>query len=268
MTIPLFRRDGHLSDLGLEELVVGGQETKPLLAHLEGCEQCQRQLEALRASVNITEGPRSIPPAIRGAQSEPSAGIGLPKMARSQVAALACAIAAAILLCIQLIQPRPLADESFSEAASEAADDTWRIKGSGFELRVYEKLSEGVRLLQLEDTVDSAARLGFAVRSRGPGHLLIIGADDRGEVYSVFPQSQATASPIEGGRELIDLRTAIVLDGQPGQEQLIALLCPESREMARGLARLKQAKAAGSVEALWPECRQMTFNLTKETRKE
>lgn len=225
MSTDWLSRDGHLTALSLERHVAGEIDAAE---HLKACTGCAARLAALQ-----THAAR---PPLRPPQAAPPA-------ARWPIYGGMLAAAAAIAFFVL----RP----------SAPVDDGIRVKG-GFTLEIH--AHDGTRSRQIfdGDQVKPGVRLGFRVKTDRLAHLLILGHDARGVTYLVYPQSaggaSAAISPSETPR---DLQQAIRLDAQPGDEQIIGLLCAEPFEKSSVAPSL----AAGTTPA---GCQQRRMTLKKQ----
>ncbi|MCB9687857.1 MAG: hypothetical protein H6738_18960 [Alphaproteobacteria bacterium] len=192
-----FRRDGHLSDLGLELLEAGEIGREVVQEHLDGCATCRARWQALADDDVLPLPARPTP---RPANRPNPGWLGLGALV---------ALAAAVVLVV-LLRPRP---------------DTFRPRGGdGIGLEVWvERDGRSVPLVGGESVVPGE-RLGFRIIDPRGGHLLVAGRDATGAWYPCWP-------PDGRSRELgpsVDPRqldAAVAFDDVPGDEELVALRC-------------------------------------------
>ena len=100
--------------------------------------------------------------------------------------------------------------------------------------------------------------MGFRVRARSGGHLLIAGFDGSSS-YLCFPQMLGGASaPFAGGEDWFDVPEAIRLDDRLGDERLVAVVCD---------APIAIGQLGERLDAALPEgCRSAEVRLRKEVR--
>ena len=200
-----FRRDGHLTDLALDALVEDGS-LEGTEAHLASCAVCRERLEAAQA-VELPPMDLPLPSSLQAPPPTPTA-------ANRPWAMLALVAAAAVALLVAGTQLAP------------RETDGIRIKGSGLTLQVFR--DEGARSERLRDgdTVAAGDRLGFRVRHRDEGHLMVLGIDGRDEAYLCYPQHRdGDAEPVDAAPNAVQLPEAIRMDATPGTETLIAVVC-------------------------------------------
>lgn len=192
-----FRRDGHLSDLGLELLQAGEIGREVVAEHLQACAACRARLQEVEDDDAL---PLPIRPLPRPANRPNSAWLGLGALA---------ALAAAVVLLV-LVRPRP---------------DTFRPRGGdGIGLEVWvERDGRSVPLIGGE-TVAPGEPLGFRIVDPRGGHLLIAGRDATGAWYPCWPpdgRSRELAPSVEPRQ----LDAAVAFDEVPGDEELVAVRC-------------------------------------------
>jgi hypothetical protein len=142
-----------------------------------------------------------------------------------------------------------------------------RFKG-GLELEVIVDDGEAQHQAAFGDTVAPGDRLGFRVRSKDPGYLIVVGIDDAGSTYSCYPQTDDKAREIVGQADPVELPTAVRLDEKPGVERLIAVRCPNpfaAEDLKVALARTwGQAEEDAPLPRVLRECEQHEVLLRKE----
>ncbi len=219
---PALDRSGHLSELSLDRYVYDPRDEDFCAAvevHLDACPDCRRVLEALKsedASFELS-APSNIIRFPSKSKNETSAIKVVPIRKRSTLSiALPVFLAAALALIVAW--PRP--------PAEGPGEDTYRVKGTPFELEVHVHDGQTSRLVADGDLVHPGERVGFRVRSKTAGHLLILGHDDRDNVYLCYPQgTTATAVPLDAHLEMVPLEAAMQFDDVLGAEHLTAYFC-------------------------------------------
>jgi len=267
------RHETCLSDLTLDRLVAGeitaADELAAIEAHLSACALCSRrrsELEAAPAQIPDREWLdklRTAPPARRR-----------PLILASGAIALA-AVAALVLV----VRPRtlaPTAGEGAVDApaaagagATERAAST-RIKGSALALDLFVRRGEQPAEPVFADVpLRAGDAIRFRVRAAEGGYLTIIGLDGDGKVSRYAPAGGGAALPFAAGERAID--GSVILDEAPGEEKVIALLCPDAgsaeASVAAARAALVAAGAPSRVAQLPGPCRQASASFRKETRR-
>ncbi len=220
-----FRRDGHLSDLALDIHLDGGSldETD---AHLAECGLCRQRVTAADA-VEL--------PALELPRIPLAASLGTPPVApapanRSWIWG-AVAFAAAALLVAGVA------------SRGTGLDDGIRVRGSGLSLQVFRDAGDHSERLRSGDEISAGDRLGFRVRNRRPGHLLVIGIDAADSRYVCYPQDQGgTSIGIDASPTPTPLPEAIRMDATPGSERLVAALCDAPIEMSELVDALDEGR--------------------------
>lgn len=239
MSFAGLRRDGHLTDLALEHLL--DDDALPNTdAHLAGCAACSERLAAMRAEDQLTL-PAFLPPSV---VQEPVLPGPPANDALRWFSGLA--VAAAVLIGALVALP------------GDTAGDGYRVKGAGITLQVFRDEGENSQRLRDGDTIAPGDRLGFRIRQRNDGHLMIIGVDQQDEPYLCFPQSRDGESVLqEAASEPRALPEAIRMDEARGSELLVAVLCDDPfdfDEMARAVLddRIPSDCATDRVELIKP----------------
>lgn len=237
----LLTREGHLTELTLNRLVAGelsaGQQTY-VEEHADACAEC----EARRGAVSQFDSAASFSPSaavLAAAEAGDAADRGSGAVvdlgeARSKrrggmlgAAGLVLAAAAALFLVVNLSQkPEP------TITPNETIDDGIRLKGAGLSLEVYAKGDgEKPRAVGNGDVVRPGDRLGFRITSREDGYMMIVGADDSGEMYPVYPAGSRRAKFLAGEQTSRELEAAIRLDDAGRHERLVLARCPAAFEI-------------------------------------
>lgn len=247
----MFRRDGHLSDLGLELIEVGESEGTQ---HLETCEMCSdRRAQLARHQADFESLPPfelpGLPPSL--AEAPPSTR---PANRGRFLMPFIAAAAAAIILALQ-------------PTVTEPTDDTpeaFRSKGPALDLRVHIEDGTSTRVARPDDHVLPGDRLGFSFQAREGGHLIIAGIDQANDPYLCFPQGGSTdAQWVEASTDFVPLEEAVRLDATPGSEDLVALLCERPVTWGEVAAALEDVGSMRPLPKLIEGCAQQTRSLTK-----
>ena len=204
MTATLFTRAGHLNDLSIDRFVDGEAAVQaPIKDHLGDCTACRQRVDEARA-FDLTM-------------------IILPmrqSKRRWWPATTAIAAAAAGLLIVIL-------STGTDDAPAPAAG--LRSKGPGFRVDVFAHDGNRDRRVTSGGRVRAGERLGFRVKTRTAGYLLIVGHDQRGNSYICYPQrTGGTAAHITPTAQPRPLEQAIRFDDIPGRESIYAVFCPTS----------------------------------------
>ena len=228
-----FRRDGHLTDLALDQLVEEGS-LDGTEAHLEACAVCRDRLAAANAfelPVPVADEKRGLPPqaSVAAPPAQPAAA-NRPWM---WAALLVTAAAAAVLLGINVLS-----------SGDPGEPDGIRVKGVAVGLQVFRDEGDTSERLRSGDVIAAGDRLGFRVRNRTEGHLMIIGVDARSEGYLCYPQGLDGASEqVEAAPVATQLPEAIRMDATPGSERLVAIFCKNAFDYDDVIADLIEGSA-------------------------
>ena len=110
----------------------------------------------------------------------------------------------------------------------QSTEDEFRIKGSGINLLVFRDDNGTSARLRGGASIHPGDRLGFQVRNRDDGYLLVMGIDGSGEPYLCYPQSEGgSAMPTLASPSATTLPEAIEVDDVLGEDHLIAVICDE-----------------------------------------
>lgn len=205
-------RGGHLSELALDRLrydpALPTEEKAELDQHLARCAECQAALATLSAEdAAFAVAPRAPVVALRPKSPLRWLGAG--------VAALA--IAAAALIAVNMPTTK-LFDP-----------DDLRVKSGPFDFEVFVHDGAESRAVMSGDTVFPGERMGFRVRARETGYLLVLGRDDSGNRYLCYPDGvigDAVAVAFQESTEPLVLPTAMRFDDILGSEHITAIFCP------------------------------------------
>ncbi|MCC6622754.1 MAG: hypothetical protein IT385_15945 [Deltaproteobacteria bacterium] len=202
MSAPL-DRGGHLSELALDVYRYDPGPHPEVESHLTACDACRAALAAL-----VAEDAAARVPVPRARRRRPLAWI-----------AGATTLLAAAAVAIIVTRPAPAAPDA----------DGLRLKGGAFDLEVFVHDGERTRAVVSGDVVHPGERVGFRVRGREPGYLLVIGRDDQGNSYMCYPSGEvgvAVAQTFPETPEPQVLPVAMRFDDVLGSEHIVALLCP------------------------------------------
>lgn len=194
------QRTGHLSNLALDALALGGGSPDDS-AHLAGCAACQARAgagEALRGE---------LPPHLRVRTLE-----ALRARARWTVivGALVPALAAAILFAVW---PRASAEPDLA------------VKG-GAALEVYALRAQHVRALADGSPLSPGDQIRFAVTPGGARHVLIASVDSLGHTTIYVPYGGAIGLAVDPHHRT-ELPGSIVLDDSLGPERVFAIFAAQ-----------------------------------------
>jgi len=201
-------RSGHLSELALDVYRYDGARPD-IDAHLATCERCRAALSAL-----LAEDQAAVVPAPRRAP---------PKSPWTGWAARGAALGLLAMAAIVFLVTRPPAGDRPDDG------DTLRLKSGAFDFEVFVHDGQRSRAVVDGDVVHPGERMGFRVRVREQGYLLVIGHDDQGHTYMCYPPGEVGASaalPFPATLEPQVLPVAMRFDDILGSEHIVALLCP------------------------------------------
>jgi len=203
--------DDCLSDLAIDRYLSGelsGQQSAAFETHAKGCVRCDSRLRALRDDAATAR--ESLPP-----MSAAAPRVWWPA---------ALAVAAGLLLAVAL--GRLWSGEEARDVEARDLVAATRTKGSAH-LVIYLRRDDRVRLFDAEP-VRLGDELAFAYTSSVDTHLAVFDVD-AGRVEIVFPDGERTFSASAGVQ--IDLDVAVVADGSPSEESLVAVFCAEPQEI-------------------------------------
>ena len=256
---PMLSRDGQLLDLSIERHLAGElspDEVRRIEAHLDDHPACRARYEA--AAAHRREFAQRPLPAFLTDNQAPQAEVVELASRRPPTwwGAVALAAVAILVVMVSMGLPRDEPDQP----------DVVRIRGAGLELAVYTETGDRIAF---GDPVLPGSRLGFQVRSREAGSLVILGIDDQGTDYLCYPQAGGSA-PIAATDAPVSLSEAIRLDDGQGVERLVAVRCSEAVDVDAARARLATLRTETPIEASLPTllegCAQDEVLLIKEAR--
>jgi hypothetical protein len=247
--------EGCASDLTLDQYVLGELTTIERAVvdkQVSACGGCNERLEERTAGFAAMEGvnrdgmlaaigeqvsPDEIPDDIRQA-------LGTPTVSTSSViegdtdslwqrvvdwfnvAPLPRLAGALAIPALALFLVLPLAVEPGDEKTPPAETPGVRIKGS-VNFRVH-RIENGRRTLVMSgDTFSQGDSLGFEVTLSEDGHILIVGVESDGTLYTSYPtDTEGRAMPMRKGAEQ-HLPKAVALDASQGTEWLHLVFCTQ-----------------------------------------
>ena len=220
------------SDYQLDEYWLAGRpEDHPVHGHLEGCENCQKRLVEWKQADEKFQ--KEVFPATeekvveRLSKSRPGfvAFFTYPRIAA------AAAVVLAVVLAVALWRP------------AEREATYIGIKGT-LGLEVYCQRSDRVFRVNPGDRLLPEDRIRFAVSSPGPGQVMIVSVDQKGDVSLFYP-----AGPVEGGRT--ELEGSTILDDSKGPERIFAVYSEEEIGFGKIKAAVERGlKDSGGVEKM------------------
>ncbi|MEZ4320281.1 MAG: hypothetical protein R3F61_22570 [Myxococcota bacterium] len=204
------REDGHLTDLALE-YALAGTPLPATAAHLDTCAECTARLAAAD-DVALPELPGLQMPVQAAVVADAVAQAPEPANRPWVWAVGALAAAAVALIAVPL--------------AMAPQDDGVRVKGAALSLQVYRDEGETSPRLKDGDLVSPGDRLGFRIRNRDRGWLMVLGLDAADDPYLCYPQNEGgRAVETDASPRPRPLPEAIRMDDTPGTETLVAVLC-------------------------------------------
>lgn len=235
----LFRRDGHLSGLTVDRIVLDDLSAAELVTigeHLAGCPPCDGRLSQARA-----EQEEELPPLIAPkpmVAPKPDAKVVPIGSARRAKWAVWGALAAAALLVLVL---RPWAN-SEPGPTPDTADD-FRAKGGDIALQVVREGGQG-KLLVNGDTVRAGDHVGFAVRLKRDGYVLIMGLDEGDKDYVCYPRPSGPSAAMKANADFERVEDAIRFNSTAGTERIVAFLCNAPLDTKTASAAMRAGTAA------------------------
>ena len=285
----LFTRDGHVSELTYDRWQAGelaDEEQAAVGTHTERCPGCAAMVKSLHDfDAKIHE--RIVPPGEfrrpeRIAPNEtPDLGRhrgSLPTQDRSgprrrgasfggwsrRLLAGGLSLAAAAAAAILVI------NMNSADVTSPSGDDGIRIKGTHLSLEVFVDRAGEPHGLVSGEQVHPGERLGFRVQSRVPGHIMIVGVDDKNQGYLCYPQKRhGEASQTKSMKERVTLGEAVRLDDTLGKERLLLVQCEDSftfEDIQDDLSGKAKDAGEGPLPALREGCAQKEVLLVKVPR--
>lgn len=254
-----FRRDGHLSDYGLEALELGllsPQTEAEADDHAASCDWCRGR----RPACDDAAGSVPVPPPFLLPSMPAGASLGPPvsepapaNRLRLWLSTLVAVAAVSVLV----VRPSP------------TVPDDLRSKGTGLTVTLVADDGADGRVLGFEDAVGPDQRVGFQLDLRRPGHVIIVGIDDQLDPYLCSPQDGSGGSmPMEATDGPVELLDAVRFDGERGDERIVGLRCDEPVSVAEVYERLREEArelpADVPLPRLYSACDQQEYRLSKE----
>jgi len=243
----LLTRDGHVSPLALERRHVDAPDPERdavIDTHLASCARCAAaaaEVEASHGAFDLAPPPDLL---ARAASAAPVIPLRAERPSRLRAATLWLAPFAVAALA--LLIAAPWRDDP----------DTVRLRGGPFDLEVWVHDGDHARPVTTGDPVHPGDRIGFRVKARQDGHLLVLGVDERGHVYVCYPQEEAAVSaPIAATPEPIELEQAMRFDAVPGRERLVGLFCEAPIALSEVAATLREQAGALTMSDALPRLR-------------
>jgi len=192
------------SDYELDAYWLAGRpEDHPVHGHLEGCESCRKRLEEWEQADEKFRNevfPATEEEVVERLSKSRSGFFGFFTYPRLAAAA---AVVLAVVLAVALWRP---ADREATYIG---------VKGT-LGLEVYCQRAEKVFRVNPGERLLAEDRVRFAVSAPGPGQVMIVSVDQRGEVSLFYPPG-----PVEGGRT--ELEGSTILDDSRGPERIFGV---------------------------------------------
>lgn len=213
---PALDRAGHLSELALDRYRFDppGPERADVDQHLAGCAECRAALLDLATEDAAAAIPAPRAPTSNVVRLRPRRGLAV---VAGAVGLLAAAAVAFVVTRPQT--PRP----------EDSDEDRLTVKSGPFDFEVFVHDGATSRAVLSGDIVHPGERMGFRVRARELGYLLVTGRDDSGNKYICYPggdPSAAMAVPFPETPEPQVLPLAMRFDDILGSEHITATFCP------------------------------------------
>ncbi len=225
-------RFGHLPELAFDRLLLDNRSTDPAFfaaaeAHLAQCEQCRAAFAELRAEDSSFHAAASL-------RKRPDRSTGHARVGRMVAIATATLALAAGLLIALRPGPEPRTGGGYGQPFGPSAGGFdpgglgLRAKGGALELEVH--VHDGVvsRTVDNHSVVHPGERAGFGVRVDRAGFLLVLGWDQRGQAYVLYPPAADAATPaaaVSASDAVVALPVAARFDATLGEEHLAAVFC-------------------------------------------
>ncbi|WP_375767606.1 hypothetical protein NR798_38925 [Archangium gephyra] len=204
------------SDFTLDRLHSG--ELSPAEAgeterHVAGCADCGARLAERKAGFDAIDGvdPRAMLGRIRtglDAPAEASLSGRLSGWMRRLLGPMAMVATAAVVL--MMVVP--------------GQQQGTRMKGA-LALHVFRLTGDHAEEVVSGDTFAPGDRLRFRVDVPAEGHVVVLGVESSGALYTAWPLESGVQTRLEEGND-IELPGAVSLDAQPGRELLHLVHCP------------------------------------------
>jgi hypothetical protein len=228
-----------LREFFLHSALVNEPLPAQVAGHLEGCEQCQTRLGALRRE---REGFLALHPAERLSRQLATGAARPSKPLWRPLLAWGGAAAALVLASVLAISPPS------------------GIREKGRRLHVVRQRGAQTVRLAAGMTARAGDALRFLYAARSDGYLMVVDIDGTGRATTFFPNASDRAAAIQGPGERI-LPGAVALDDAPGPERLYAVFSKRPFSFVDVVSR--ETGKASRVECR-DDCEVEAFELQKE----
>ncbi|MFO0728922.1 MAG: hypothetical protein U1E65_34400 [Myxococcota bacterium] len=234
------RKEACPSDLVLSQFDAGALP-QPVRAeieqHVAACSDCKAWLDDGRAAfskLSTEERAPILDAMVAASRARPSWQRRLPAIA---------SIAAAAAVLTVLLVPRSDPDRGLTP------------KGGPVALRIYREHEGKVSRALPGEKFNPKDRLRFEVDLERPGHVMIVGVEASGHLYSCFPARGEDSALLPFGTKQL-LPDTVELDDSRGKETLFLVECPSR-------FRLSELKASGDSLSLPQTCLLARFAIDK-----
>ncbi|MBF5041648.1 DUF4384 domain-containing protein [Aggregicoccus sp. 17bor-14] len=234
----------------LEALSAGERVPEPTRAHVQACPDCSAQLQALQSAQAAFLQARPPERFLRQVERREEA----PKPSR--LPRLLPLIGGLLVPLVAIVLFAPRGGQHPHE------DPGVTLKGGGLRVAVARGGSGAPELLENDGAVRAGDALRFSYEAPGPGHLLVLELDGRGEASVFHPFNGATSTPLAAGQRDF-LPGSVVLDAAPGPELLVAVFSPRPLEAAPLLEQLRAQAGRPEPTLTCDGCRVSTLRLQK-----
>jgi len=258
------RPDGCPSDLLFERRQAGElneAHAAALAAHATSCPVCRVRLQGMEEPLPEETRDRLLGLALAVHVTKPVSllrriGIVRPILLAAMVAATV------FLVVIPRLSTLPPASPPAPSGGSLPVVIT---KGGSESVSVFVQSNGAIRRLGEDDALLPGDHVQYALVVDQPSYGALYGRDSRGATLYV-PVDGDTPVFLPAGRETL-LQPAYMLDSTPGDELLVAVLCPQPYSTALPLARLEQW--TGDVASILPasDCAAIVRVLRKQGHK-
>ncbi|MFO0746751.1 MAG: hypothetical protein U1F43_13930 [Myxococcota bacterium] len=234
MSDSVLDRAGHLSELALDRYRYDppAAPRDEVDQHLASCAECRAALLDL-AHEDAAAAVPAPPGATTGARERGDDNVRplVPRSKSSKVTWLAGVTGLLAAAALAFVVARPGGDASGDGSGAIGADDGDRlhVKSGPFDFEVFVHDGNDSRAVLSGDVVHPGERMGFRVRARELGYLLVTGRDDSGNQYMCYPGGDVTgaaAVPFPETPEPQVLPLAMRFDDILGSEHITATFCP------------------------------------------
>jgi hypothetical protein len=205
------------SDLTLDRLHTGELPREKAVEaerHVAGCADCGARMAERRAGFGAIEGvdPRVMLARIRTGLDRPAP---LPERLSGWVRRLFAPLAVAAVAAVALVV--------VTQQQQQQPEET-RMKGA-LGLHVFRLVGDHSEEMVSGSVFAPGDRLRFAVDLPAEGHVMVLGVEPAGALYTAWPLEPGVQTRIAEGNG-IELSGAVSLDAQPGRETLYLVQCP------------------------------------------